>query len=135
MKIRWCWRCQDEMPMLDKEEFGLCRQAMKEGRGLVESEIEKRKIKSYEWMGKLPSSYERFRYFIEMYHVITGYKEMHPNAIWHHTIDQFGADCPGCKKPLRTELARYCVECGFGKEDFTSQDTLPLVERRPGLFE
>ncbi len=38
------------------------------------------------------------------------------------------------KKPLRMQKARYCAACGFGKEDFTSPDTKPLVERRPELF-
>ena len=123
-----------ETPMLDKDEFLLCQEAAKNGKRIVEEEIQKRNIQNYEWLGEVSKVQERFRYFIDMYRVITGFPETNSNAIWHHTIDQYGEDCPSCKKPLRTQKARYCAACGFGKDDFTSPDTKPLVERRPGLF-
>ena len=123
-----------EVPMLNKEEFQLCQKAKKEGKKIVEEEIKKRGLECYEWLGEFQKSQEPFRYFIDMYRVITGFPETNPNAIWHHTIDEYGEDCPSCKKPLRTKKARYCAACGFGKDDFTSPDTKPLVERRPELF-
>ena len=135
MKIKWCWRCQIEIPMLDKDEFRLCREAVKGGKRFVEEQIKKRSVENYEWLGEIPKSYEKQRYFIDMYRLLTGFEETNPNAIWHHVIDEYGEDCPNCKKPLRTKKARYCVACGFGKEDFTSTDTKPLTERRPELFE
>ena len=134
MKIRWCWRCKMDVPMLNKQEFELCLKARKLGRPFIKKEIEKRNMTAYKWLDKGLKSYEPQRYFIEMYRVITGFEETNPNAIWHHVIDEYGADCPNCKKPLRTKKARYCAACGFGKEDFTSQDTKPLMERKPSLF-
>ena len=134
MKIKYCWRCQIEIPMLDKAELQLCRSAIIKGKDVVEEEIAKRNIKDYKWLGEIPRTCENFRYFIDMYRLITGFDETNPNAIWHHVIDIYGEDCPNSKKPLRTKKARYCAACGFGKEDFTSSDTKPLVERRPELF-
>lgn len=134
MKIRWCWRCKMDVPMLSRKEFQLCLKARQLGRPFIRKEIEKRNITDYKWLDNGLKSYESQRYFIEMYRVITGSEETNPNAIWHHVIDEYGPDCPNCKKPLRTKRARYCVACGFGKEDFTSQDTKPLIERKPELF-
>jgi hypothetical protein len=124
-----------EIPMLDQEEFQLYKLAIWEGKKLVEEEIEKRNIVDYRWLGEIPKSYERMRYFIDMYRVITGFNETNPNAIYHHRIEDYGEDCPNCHKPLRTKKARYCVACGFGKEDFNSSDIKPLNERRSELFE
>ena len=123
-----------EVPMLNKEEFALCRKAMKLGRPFIRKEIESRKIENHKWLDKGLKSYESQRYFIEMYRVITGFDETNPNAIWHHIIDEHGPDCPNCSKPLRTKRARYCAACGFGKEDLTSQDIKSLIERKPELF-
>ena len=122
-----------EIPMLDDEEFELCRTAMSKGKYFVENEIKKRNIKDYEWLESLPKNQEKHRYFIDMYRVLTGFPETNPLAIWHHTLDNFGPDCPSCKKPLRTIKAKYCVECGFGKEDI-ERDSRPLIEKRPNEF-
>ncbi|MEO1628004.1 MAG: hypothetical protein AAFV25_22835 [Bacteroidota bacterium] len=134
MKIRWCWRCRMDIPMLNKEEFQLCQSAIAGGKKLVETEMAKRGIRDCDWLGVLPAVQERFRYFIDMYRLVTGFAETNANAIWHHVIDEYGPDCPRCHKPLRTRQARYCAACGFGMQDLTSQDTKPLVERRPDLF-
>lgn len=132
--IRWCWRCQMNIPMLTDKEFKLCLEAQKQGKEFVQDEIKKRKILDYEWLNEIPNSYKKQRYFIDMYRVITGFKEQNPNAIWHHVINQFGPDCPECQKPLRTKKARYCAECGFGMDDFKKGNTKTLIERKPELF-
>ncbi len=134
MKIRWCWRCKMDIPMLDKEEFQLCREALAEGKKIVEQEIKNRGIENYNWLGKISKVQERHRYFIDMYRLLTGFEETNANAIWHHLIAEYGEDCPNCSKPLRTKKARYCAACGFGMDDFRSQETKPLIERRPHLF-
>jgi len=134
MEIKWCWRCQMKIPMLDKEEFELCREAIEKGKELVEEQIKKRSIENYKWLGEIPKPYEKLRYFIDMYRLLSGFEETNPNAVWHHLLDEYGEDCPKCEKPLRTKKARYCAACGFGKEDLISADTKPLVERRPELF-
>jgi len=122
-----------DIPMLDDEEFELCNQAKEKGREFVEKEINNRNTVKYEWLGEIPKSYERFRYFIDMYRVITGFLETNPNAIFHHTINSFGPDCPSCGKPLRTLKSKYCVYCGLGKEDIIT-DSRPLIEKRPDIF-
>jgi hypothetical protein len=134
MKLLWCWRCKMDIPMLDEEEFNLCIQARNIGKSFVEKEIKNRKCLDYVWLGEIPISYERQRYFIDMYRVLTGFSETNPNAIWHHRIELYGPDCPSCKRPLRTRDARYCVFCGYGKEDLNI-DSKPLILRRPGAFE
>ena len=50
---------------------------------------------------------------LEYYNKLTGWNETVPNAIMHHRINDYGADCPNCSKPLRTIKARYCAECGL----------------------
>lgn len=132
MEKKWCWRCQIEVPMLDNEEINLCIKARKEGKVIVEREIKKRSIKGYTWLTdeEIPKSDKTQKYFVEMYRLITGFKETNPNAVWHHLLSYHGVDCPNCKKPLRTPEARYCVSCGFGKENL-SKDTLPLIKRFP----
>ena len=135
MKKRWCWRCQCEIPMLTDEEFRLCLEAKEKGKAFVEKEISKRNIENFEWSTKINSAHNPLRYFVEMYRLLTGYDESNPNAIWHHVINAHGSDCPNCKKPLRTKEARFCAACGFGKEDFNSSETLPLVIRKPELFQ
>lgn len=122
------------IPMLDEEEFELCNQASKKGRTLVEAEIAKRKIVGYPWLEDIDGPYEKLRYFIDMYRVITGFPETNPNAIFHHRLSTLGPDCPNCGNPLRTSLAKYCANCGFGKEDITT-DSRPLVKKRPDLFQ
>ena len=134
MKIRWCWRCKMNVPMLDRTELQLCLKARQLGRPFIIKELEKRKITNRQWLENGLKSYKSQQYFIEMYRILTRSDETNPNAIWHHIIDEHGPDCPDCGKPLRTNRARYYVACGFGKEDFTNRDTKPLVERKPELF-
>lgn len=134
MEKKWCWRCQMEIPMLNKDELQLCIEAREGGKSFVEQEIKKRSLKNFEWLGEKLYGGEKQRYFVEMYRVITGFmEENNPNAIWHHYINLYGPDCPKCSKPLRTKEARYCVSCGFGKEDL-KENSLPLVIRKKNYF-
>lgn len=128
MKTRYCWRCDIDVPMLDEEEFKLCLKAKEEGQKVVEEEIRKRNIQNYQWLTESEIKFKSLVHFVNMYRVITGFPETNPNAIWHHTIDTFGPDCPSCKKPLRTKKAGYCVYCGLGKESMDT-DNRPLIEK------
>ena len=122
------------MPMFNNEEYKLCLNSLKFGKEIVENELVKRDIQDYVLLGEIPKGTERHRYFIDMYRVITGFDETNPNAIMHHRIEYFGADCPICSKSLRTPKAKYCVECGFGMEEVVDQTTSPLMERKKELF-
>ncbi len=117
--MRWCWRCQMEVPMLNEEEFTKAKELYG---------------KASKWrVGELKVK-ERFNPLLEYYNELTAWNETEPNAIMHHGMEQYGADCPNCSKPLRTKKARYCAACGFGKDDFKDQQTKPLMERRKELF-
>jgi len=109
-----------KIAMLDEEEYAIANKLYGKGFRNKKAKIE-RKLS--------------FKELLDYYREVTGFEETEPNAIMHHRIALYGADCPNCKKPLRTKQARYCAECGFGKEDFLSQETKPLMERRKDLFE
>ncbi len=135
MENKWCWRCQITIPMLNQEEFKQCIEAREKGKSFVKAEIQKRNIQAFEWLGDKLYGGEKQRYFIEMYRVITGfYTENNPNAIWHHLISLYGADCLQCSKPLRTKEARYCASCGFGKENLTLYDGLKFEDDVEGII-
>lgn len=119
MKLKWCWRCKMEVPMLNEQEFAIA------------SQLYGKAFKAP--IGKV-NMVNRFNELLEYYNTLTGWNETVPNAIMHHRINDFGPDCPNCSKPLRTRLARYCVQCGFGKDDFKNQSTEPLMKRRKELF-
>lgn len=119
--------------MLEEHEWDLVVKAREKGMVFVHEERRKRGQAKYEPL-QLSSIAERERPFLEMARLLTGFDETNPNAVWHHVAGLYGPDCPACGKPLRTKVARYCAACGFGKEDFTSEDTKPLVQRRPELF-
>ncbi len=118
MEEKYCWRCDTKVKMLNDEEFNLCREAFIHGKKVVEEELLKRNIQSYIWLEKI-ETFEKFRYLIEMYRLITGEYESNPNAILHHQRSQFGKECPNCEKPFRTPKAKYCPSCGYGAENLT----------------
>ncbi|TYP74822.1 DUF3450 domain-containing protein [Paenibacillus methanolicus] len=107
MKFMWCWRCEQDMPMLDEEEYarmnalyGECMRATEEFRlkhGLP---------------AQMTSMNERFRPVVEAYEQLTGYSNVHHNAIMHHRISMYGVRCNCCGKPLRTPTANLCAACG-----------------------
>ena len=49
---------------------------------------------------------------LQRYFEMTGYKEVHPDNLWHHRAALFGPPCAACGKPLRTPKAKMCAECG-----------------------
>ncbi len=99
MKIRYCWRCRIEMPMLDSEEAAIAEKLLAEG------------FQNAKNMMKAPVS-ENFRKLLDYYKETTGYEETNPNAIMHHFIHLYGPDCENCGKPYRTDTATFCPKCG-----------------------
>jgi hypothetical protein len=79
MKALWCWRCKQEVPMLDENEYaavlGLYRQCFEQAgtAGL-----------SAEGSG---SGIERaFAPVTGLYEELTGWHGMHHNAVMHHRL-------------------------------------------------
>ncbi len=99
MKIRYCWRCRTDMPMLDSEEAAIAEKFLAEG------------FQNAKNMMRAPVS-ENFRKLLGYYKETTGYEETNPNAIMHHFVDLYGPDCENCGKPYRTNKAAFCPKCG-----------------------
>lgn len=55
---------------------------------------------------------DRFKKLLDYYNKLCNFEETEPNAIMHHAIDIYGADCENCGKPYRTKLASFCAACG-----------------------
>lgn len=107
MKIMWCWRCKQEVGMLDEDEYkiiyelyGQCMRKAKEYRETTGSSLE-----------RTPLS-EIFKPVSEEYERITGCKGFHHNAVMHHRESIYGFPCKNCGKPLRTPRAKLCAVCG-----------------------
>lgn len=60
---------------------------------------------------------------LAMYKAITGFEETNPDALWHHRLTLLGPPCSACGKPLRTSVARRCVECGAVRSNRTMEPT------------
>ncbi len=104
MQKVWCWRCKQDVPMLDDEESAamykysadLIRKAASEGRPL-------------EFRQKLMA-------LVDFYNELCGEDYTNPNAVVHHKISMYGPPCKECGKPLRTKVARFCAYCGDVRE-------------------
>lgn len=100
MEIKYCWRCDIKVPMLDRDEFEIASALYSEGFKTVNKDRE-----------------QRFKALLDYYTKLTGYKETEPSAIMHHAIEQFGNDCEQCGKPYRTSEAKLCAACGNRRDD------------------
>jgi hypothetical protein len=108
MKIMWCWRCKQEVPMLNEDEYNIIAQLYKE---CCDKSIqcERKGLRCKINLNQL------FKPVVNEYERITGMKDSHHNAIMHHRISLYGEPCKVCGKPLRTPMATYCVACGEPK--------------------
>jgi hypothetical protein len=106
MQSMWCWRCKQEVPMLDEDEFA--EVASLYGQGISATKEFRRK-----WGIPLEnaSTHERFEPVRVHYEQITGMKESNENAIMHHRISLYGPACKRCRKPLRSPKAKFCGAC------------------------
>lgn len=107
MKHCYCWRCQFVVPMLDEREYadihGLFVKCMQDIATVVRNAKETPPATSiYELMKPVRDAYES----------MSGWKDMHHNAIMHHRLALLGPDCVQCGKPLRTPRAKLCAACG-----------------------
>lgn len=118
--------------MLETAEAALVHQAQVNGICVVEEEY---RLRGLPFIPMQLEGVARMRQpMLEMYRLLTGFVEINPSAVRYHEVQQYGSPCPQCRKPLRTPKARFCAACGFGQED-VSADSLPLVQRRPDLFD
>jgi len=111
VRMMWCWRCGQEMPMLDEDEFEQVGALMSQGVRAAKEFREEHGIPL-----KDVNLQDRFKPALDLYEEITGFRETNPKAIWHHRISHHGPDCTSCGRPLRTPDARHCAECGARRE-------------------
>lgn len=98
MEVKYCWRCEMEIPMLDKNEFAVASALYSKGFKIAKA-----------------NKQERFKELLDYYFNLTGFEEKNPNAIMHHSLEQIGVNCESCGKPYRTPKALICVSCGNKK--------------------
>src|SRR5690606_25599247 len=107
----WCWRCRQEMPMLDEDEGPEMEAALRAG-------IRNRKARRAATGASLAAVSEdeqpqaQYADALHRYEQLTGYRETNPLALWHHRASLYGPPCSNCGKPLRTPQAKLCAACG-----------------------
>ena len=101
MKILWCWRCKQEVPMLDEAEYEIVvanqfKKAVEELGSTGSDERVQQRI-----LTLVSAEYER----------LTGIHISDPWHVFRHVQAGFGPPCTHCGKPLRTARARLCGAC------------------------
>ncbi|HYR10320.1 MAG TPA: hypothetical protein VEQ60_21275 [Longimicrobium sp.] len=120
MKILYCWRCKQDRPMLDDDEWAVVLEAHRtapddpdRALAVLERERVRRGLPPLARPAADASfTARRMWYLIAGYTLFTGVPEENPNAVWHHVASLYGPPCPHCGKPLRTPAARWCAACG-----------------------
>ena len=106
MKWMWCWRCKNEMPMLNETEYAEVAELYRSAT-LAAKEFREREAASLQ---ETPL-HELLRPVRLRYEELTGMPECHENAVRHHRISLYGPPCKRCGKPLRTPKAKLCGNC------------------------
>jgi hypothetical protein len=102
----WCWRCKQEVPMLDENEYAVIARLFHESTSSVKAfrrahEISLKDTPLQELYKPVCAEYER----------IAGVKELDHNEILKHRISLYGPSCKNCSKPLQTPKAQLCGTC------------------------
>lgn len=106
MQRMWCWRCKQEVPMLDEDEYAVITRLFKESTSSVK---DFRRVHGSSL--KDTPLRELYRPVCAEYEHITGMKESNHNEILRHRISLYGPPCKSCSKPLRTPNAKLCGAC------------------------
>ena len=106
MKILYCWRCKQDVPMLDEAEYAQvsavymhCLESVKQYRRDHNTSLQDTPVDAL---------FEPAR---RAYEELTGVP-CHHDHIKYHCIARYGPPCPACGKPLRTSEAAFCAACG-----------------------
>lgn len=139
METKFCWRCRTVFPFLNEEEYAEIAQLYHEGFSSSPSGAFPRirtlwKDISSWFSGRRrnPSEIieperpsvevqESFEYcmapLVARHEELTGWGDIHYNAIMHHRLSLLGPECPQCGLPLRSPKAKMCPECGWDRRD------------------
>ena len=107
--MRWlfCWRCRQDMPMLDEQEFAIVSAVYRHGIRLQKQIEETRQCPP-----NITGIADLFQPCLDAYERLTGVRETNANAVMHHRLALYGPTCRVCGKPLRTPRASRCMACG-----------------------
>ncbi len=106
MKVMWCWRCRQDVPMLDEDEYNAIYQLYGE---CFRSAKQKRDVPDGQQRPTLDDVFESVR---TEYERMTGMADCHHDTILHHRIATYGPPCAYRGKPSRTPRAKFCAACG-----------------------
>lgn len=107
MRTVYCWRCDDEVPMLTETEYAPIMRLY--GECLEKAKAARRQA------GKAvsdPAVQECFQPVTALYETVTGRPRVDPQEVMHHRLMLVAPPCMECGKPLRTRRARACAACG-----------------------
>lgn len=106
MQVMWCWRCKQDLPMLDETEYAEIARFHLEATAATK-EYRRR------WAVSLANTplQELYAPVYEHYERMTGVRESDYDEILKHRISLYGPPCKRCHKPLRTPTARFCGAC------------------------
>ncbi len=107
MKTLWCWRCRQDVPMLDEGEFAEVRDAHRQGTQAIKGYRERHGATLRET--PIASLHHPVR---EAYKRLTGATGFNADHILKHRLALYGPPCSTCGKPLRTPEAALCAACG-----------------------
>lgn len=109
MKLLYCWRCKQEIPMLDEDEWNIIAPLLTNMVQRIKNYREEHNCSLED--ATLKAGDEACQKYFEL----TGCKETNHLALYHHRVSIYGSPCKTCGKPLRTPNAKLCVACGSEK--------------------
>ena len=104
-RMMYCWRCGQDVPMLDEDEWAVMAPIMGLANREVMDYIRLHGVSLDEARLRAPSA-------LVKYQQLTGVTIDNHIAIYHHRAANFGPPCTHCGRPLRTPRASHCAECG-----------------------
>ena len=107
MQVLWCWRCQEDVPMLDEGEFARIDELYRECTAAVQQYRQDHSAP----LSQTPVD-DLYRPVRDEYARLTGRTGDHQDEVLRHRLAHHGPPCSVCGKPLRTPEARICAACG-----------------------
>lgn len=120
MRIQYCWRARCELPMLEESEWRYildvhtaCGQDPERTFTALSEEAQRRGGAPLTPPPETASPMDLKRWFYcAGYELFTGRPLGRPQFIYSLLVSSYGPPCRHCGKPLRTDQARFCAECG-----------------------
>lgn len=113
MQVLWCWRCQEDVPMLDEAEFARIEQLYRECTAAVQQYRQDHNVP----LAQTPVD-DLYHPVRQEYERLTGRAGYHQDAILRHRLVLYGPPCSACGKPLRTPEAYRCAACGTPRANY-----------------